>query len=372
MKFIFILLLFIPLRTTAQDSTQYKPAEFKEGVYVNPEPIVDIGFTKGLKLLGKLITEDQPWQTPEDSIPVKSLRDLELVEGDSVSSFYKLGHSSVLLKHKGRLILTDPVFSERASPFQWIGPRRFHKNPIEANQLPPIDVVLISHNYYDHLDENTIIQLEEYTPQFVVPMGVKSLLLEWGVKSDRVKECNWWDAFEFDNIKITSVPTRHFTGRGIFDRFKSLWTGYVIELDSIKVYFSGDTGYNQGFKLAQKKFGDFDLAFLEAGAYNENWNKVHMLPPETIQAAKDLKTKFIVPIHNGTFDLAFHPWFDPLEQAVFFANKAGIPILTPIFGQKVIIDHQLLELSQNEKSKWWKPLLPKEYLFKPWSTPNSK
>ena len=204
------------------------------------------------------------------------------------------------------------------------------------------------------------------------PFEPKELTLRIQNILNKTKKNNQKRIVEFDNIKITSVPTRHFTGRGIFDRFKSLWTGYVIELDSIKVYFSGDTGYNQGFKLAQKKFGDFDLAFLEAGAYNENWNKVHMLPPETIQAAKDLKTKFIVPIHNGTFDLAFHPWFDPLEQAVFFANKAGIPILTPIFGQKVIIDHQLLELSQNEKSKWWKPLLPKEYLFKPWSTPNSK
>ena len=245
----------------------------------------------------------------------------------------KLGHSSLLLKVNGQVILVDPVFSERASPVQWAGPKRFHESPIELADIPYVDIVLISHNHYDHLDKGSIAQLKDKTEQFITTLKVGDQLVKWGVDASKIVELDWWQSITAKGIEFVAAPTQHFSGRSLFDRDQSLWASFVIRTPETNVFFSGDSGYFSGFKEIGKKYGPFDLTFIETGAYNEAWQGVHMIPEESLQTHLDLKGKVMMPIHNATFDLALHDWDEPLERITKLAEQNNVELSTPVFGE---------------------------------------
>ena len=284
---------------------------------------------------------------PAGPIPVHKLTRAEL-DAASDRSLYRLGHSTILMKLRGQWWITDPVFAERASPVQFAGPKRFHPPPIALDELPPIRGVLISHDHYDHLDRAAIKALAGKADYFLTPLGVGDRLADWGVPAEKVKQFDWWNGFSIDGLKFVLTPTQHFSGRGLRDGNRTLWGSWVIIDGDKRVYFSGDSGYFDGFKRIGEQYGPFDLTLMETGAYNVEWPHVHMQPEETLQAHIDLKGRWLFPIHNGTFDLAMHAWDDPFEQVLKLGTARGIRISTPMMGERIDIN------APHEGERWWR------------------
>ncbi len=287
--------------------------------------------------------------TPEEELPQTKV-DLSLISTKNTNQLKAswLGHSSILVNIDGKLILTDPIFERKVS---MVGPTRFNKSlPLTVEEIEHIDAVVISHDHYDHLNKFSVKQLENKTDIFIVPLRVGKRLTDWGIAKEKIVELNWWDEYSLkDDVTIISTPAQHFSGRGLFDRNSTLWSSWVIKSNSHTVFFSGDTGYFEGFREIGERFGPFDLTFLECGAYNEKWSNIHMMPEETIQAHIDLKGKILQPIHWGTFNLALHPWFEPMERALAAANSNGVILSTPIVGE--VTDYTT---SLNSTERWWK------------------
>lgn len=326
-------------------------ANFGDGEFQNEKQFTMSEAGTMVKILWRYLTEKRVDAKPVDHIPVHSVVSEQLVaENKTGVAIYRLGHSSLLLAAEGEFWLIDPVFSERASPVSWAGPKRFHKTPLTLEQLPEIKGVLISHDHYDHLDKKTIAFLKSRVENFVVPLGVGNHLREWGVADSHIYELDWWDSVSVGKLELTATPSQHFSGRGLNDRNKTLWASWVIQAPGKKIYFSGDTGYFAGFKEIGERLGPFDLTIMENGAYNENWPMVHMTPEETFQAHQDLKGKAMLPVHNGTFDLAMHPWYEPLERLNALAYAKGVPMITPEMGQRVSLDN----LQVAEGNRWWR------------------
>jgi L-ascorbate metabolism protein UlaG (beta-lactamase superfamily) len=237
--------------------------------------------------------------------------DLSLFEQDSNAPIYTwFGHSTLLLRVDNKNILIDPVFSDFASPLSFIA-RRFQAPVYKLEELPKIDIILISHDHYDHLDLDTIKFYEDQDVFFIVPLGVESHLIHWGVDEKKIKSFDWWDEFNYQGIEFICTPAQHMSGRTGFVGDKTLWASWVIKNQNWNLYYSGDSGYDTHFKDIGDKFGPFDMIFIENGQYNERWHAVHLLPNETAKAYKDLKAKRAFPIHWGMFNLSLHHWFDP-------------------------------------------------------------
>jgi L-ascorbate metabolism protein UlaG (beta-lactamase superfamily) len=286
---------------------------------------------------------------PAAPVPVRRLTRAEL-DAAPDRSLYRLGHSTVLMKLRGQWWLTDPVFSDRAAPVQFIGPRRFHAPPITIDELPPIRAVVLSHDHYDHLDRAAIQALADKVQLFLTPLGVGDRLAGWGIDTERVRQFDWWQGAEVDGLLLTATPAQHFSGRSLTDGNRTLWASWVIRDGDYRLFFSGDSGYFQGFAEIGERFGPFDLALMETGAYNAQWPYVHMHPPQTVQAHQDLRGRWLLPIHNGTFDLAMHGWDDPFEQVLRFAAARGVPVATPMMGERIDMN------APHEGSRWWRAL----------------
>lgn len=309
------------------------------------------GLVKMLAILSRYVTEKRVDVSPLQAIPLETLTRSKLEQLSSTQlHVIKLGHSSLLLKVYGEFWLFDPVFSKRASPFPFLGPKRFHPAPIDIEALPEIDKVLISHDHYDHLDKQAIRALANKTKQFLVPMGVDLRLCEWGIDEDQVYYFDWWEELETDNGLIAYTPAQHFSGRGLGDGNKTLWGSWVIKAREYSVFFSGDSGYFSGFKDIGAKYGPFDLTLIETGAYDKDWPEVHMQPEESLQAHLDVNGKVMIPVHNGTFDLAFHPWYEPLDRISRLAKNQQVNLLTPKFGQVITLG------LDNQTQAWWESL----------------
>ena len=322
--------------------------QYKDGKFTNPK-VLEMNPSFGM-LKKYLFGKEQ--RSPDDTLPQNQI-DLNLLESAD-SSYLKVtnaGHSSLLIHMDGYRILTDPVYEAKISP---MGPTRFNQDiPIDPIELKDIDVVVISHNHYDHLNKFSIQTIHPEVTLFLVPLGVGAQLEKWGVPREKITELDWWDSFDFDEkLTITSTPSQHFSGRGITDRNETLWTSYVIASLDHNIYFSGDSGYFDGFKTIGDKYGPFDIAFMECGAYNTEWADVHMFPEETVQASLDLKAHYVWPIHWGTYNLALHDWFDPMKRVTMAAEANGVRLLTPIFGQ--VIEYP----GRMQTEKWWAPYLP--------------
>ncbi len=246
-----------------------------------------------------------------------------------------LGHSAALIRLHGKTLLLDPMLSKAASPFQFAGPKRFAPPPITIEDVPHVDAVLISHDHYDHLDYTTIKKLRGKTTTFFVPLGVAAHLRKWGVRSSQIVELDWWETASLGDITLVCTPARHFSGRRLRDRFKTLWCSWVIGSADAAVYFSGDTGYGPHFKQIGQKYGPFDLTLLECGQYDRRWPNIHMMPEQTFAAHQDLGGKRLMPIHWGAFTLALHAWIDSVERVRAAAQPHGAEVMTPQIGEVV-------------------------------------
>lgn len=307
---------------------------FKQGKFQNLTPRPPSSFSKTMALWVRFFTEKKVDTVPDIDIPVRpvSRADLEALSSDTIH-IVKLGHSSILLKHYGEYWLIDPVFADRASPFQFAGPKRFHQPPIALEDLPDIDKVLISHNHYDHLDKASIKILAHKAKAFWVPVGVEGDLEKWGINKSNITTFDWWQEIRTPQGLVAFTPAQHFSGRGMGDGNSTLWGSWVIKNDHANLFFSGDSGYFSGFKEIGDTYGPFDITMVETGAYDKDWAAIHMKPEESVQAHLDLQGKTMIPIHNGTFDLAFHTWHDPFDRVMTEADRRAVTLSTPEFGQ---------------------------------------
>ncbi|WP_420714906.1 MBL fold metallo-hydrolase [Roseateles sp. SL47] len=298
------------------------------------------GFWKTLGLFWDVMFRKPAGTMPTtgQAVPVQPITQAQLLAAPD-RTLFRLGHSTVLLKLQGRFWLTDPVFSERASPFSFAGPKRFHAPPMALSDLPELEAVILSHDHYDHLDEATVKALAPKVRHFLTPLGVGQRLIDWGVPAEKVQQLDWWQATTVSGVTLTATPAQHFSGRSLWDRNSTLWASWVIEDAGLRIFFSGDTGYFDGFKAIGERFGGFDLTLMETGAYDARWPYVHMQPEQTLQAHLDLRGRRLMPIHNGTFDLAMHRWQDPFERIQALARLRSVELVTPIMGAPVDI-HQ--------------------------------
>ncbi|GGZ62977.1 MBL fold metallo-hydrolase [Streptomyces inusitatus] len=262
-----------------------------------------------------------------------------------------MGHSTVLAEIGGRRVLFDPVWGERCSPFSFAGPKRFHPAPAALAALGPVDVVVISHDHYDHLDLPTIKALVSTDTVFAVPLGVGAHLERWGVAPARLRELDWNETAEVGGLRFTATQARHFCGRGLRNQQHTLWASWVVAGPEHRIYHSGDTGYFPGFREIGAEHGPFDATMIQIGAYSQYWPKghtdttpapgawpdIHMTPAEGLQAHLDLQgdrpAGVLLPIHWGTFNLALHAWAEPAEWMNDIAEEAGLPVAFPVPGR---------------------------------------
>lgn len=326
---------------------------FADGQFRNSTPKPATTAEPGGKTMWDFFFNKPKDTVPRAPVPVRKLARAEL-DAAPDRSLYRLGHSTILIKLRGKWWITDPVFSLRASPLQWFGPKRFHAPPIALDDLPPIRGVLLSHDHYDHLDKAAVKALAGKTELFLAPLGVGDRLVDWGVPKDKVRQFDWWQGVGVDGVQFTFAPTQHFSGRGLRDGNRTLWGSWVIVDGDKRVYFSGDSGYFDGFAEIGRRFGPFDLTLMETGAYNTQWPYVHMQPEQTVQAHVDLRGKWLLPIHNGTFDLSMHPWAEPFERVLALGDARGVNIATPIMGERIDID------APHAGERWWRAVLAAE------------
>jgi len=320
---------------THKVTPDYETSEqFHDGQFQNQREIQLGGFANTAKILWRYLTEKRFNTVPEDELNVQMITPQQLAKPQGAAPvIYRLGHSSLLLQVKGENWLIDPVFAERASPFSWVGPKRFHAPPIALDALPEIRGVIISHDHYDHLDAASIKVLAQQDIHFIVPLGLGRYLTRWGVEDAYITELDWWQDTRVGALQLTATPAQHFSGRGLNDTNQTLWASWVIDSGDHRLFYSGDSGYFDGFKTIGERFGPFDLTMIENGAYNELWRDVHMSPEESLQAHLDLKGKVMMPVHNGTFDLAMHPWFEPLDRIFDLAWEASVSLALPKIGE---------------------------------------
>jgi L-ascorbate metabolism protein UlaG (beta-lactamase superfamily) len=248
-----------------------------------------------------------------------------------------LGHSTVLIEVDGLRVLTDPVWGPRASPSRLAGPKRFQPVPVALAALPPIDLVLVSHDHYDHLDYPTIRALARTGVPFVTSLGVGAHLQAFGVEAQRIIELDWWESHRLpgSELEVTAAPSQHFSGRALKDRNATLWSSLVLRTARHRVFFSGDTGLTTEYTLIRERLGPFDLVLLEVGAYHPSWGDIHLGPDNALQAWQLLGGGPFLPIHWGTFSLALHAWDEPAETLLARAPALGVPLVMPRLGEAV-------------------------------------
>ena len=288
---------------------------------------------------------------PNQPLPILPFNQEAFLRDDTSFKYIWYGHSVILIRMNGKTLLIDPMLGSNASPIAPFKTKRFSKNTLDLiDDFPEIDLLLLTHDHYDHLDLDSIEKLKSKTKQYYVALGIKRHLIQWGVDENKIQEFDWWNQSSYDDIEITFTPTRHFSGRGLSDRAKSLWGGWVFNTTTNNVWFSGDGGYGEHFKEIGNKFGGFDFAFMECGQYNEKWHSIHMYPEESVEAAIDTQVKKAMPVHWAGFALSQHSWTEPIERFYNEAKKMGLAIDTPELGQLCTIDGIVNTL-------WWKRLL---------------
>ena len=243
-----------------------------------------------------------------------------------------LGHSSVLVEIEEKVLLFDPVFAERASMFSFMGPRRFHPTPISIDELPLLDAVVISHDHYDHLDYEAVVQLAPKTAAFYVPLGIGAHLEEWGIPAGKIVELDWWEEKEVGLVKLAACPARHFSGRSVSAN-RTLWASWAVVGPNHRVFFSGDTGLMDLFEKVGELYGPFDATLIKIGAYGRTWPDIHIGPNEAIKVNEMVRGQLMMPIHWGTFNLSYHGWTEPAERVIVAAARTDTQIVIPKVGQ---------------------------------------
>lgn len=326
-------------------------SNYSDGKFINQTPTdmnMDLAtFASVLRDQLKRVPNSRP-SNPLPIVPADS----SYIQEKMADALIWFGHSSFFVKLNGLNILIDPMFSNSPAPHPVVGGRRFdYQLPITPEKLPIIDVVVYSHDHYDHLDYRTVQDLKDKVKQFYVPLGVGAHLLAWGVPEEKIQEMNWGEAVENEGVTFVCTPARHFSGRSLTDRSTTLWSSWVIQSLQKNLYFSGDSGYGPHFKTIGEAYGPFDLALLECGQYDKRWENIHMLPEQTAVAAQDIQAKIFMPIHWGAFKLAMHAWTDPIERVSAAAQKSSIPYIAPKIGEVVPIGAKA-----DLVDYWWREL----------------
>lgn len=256
-----------------------------------------------------------------------------------------VNHATMLIQSLHVTILTDPIWSMRASPFSFYGPKRVRDPGIAFDDLPHIDLVLISHNHYDHLDKQTLQQLNhKFHPIYIVPLGNRVLLHGFGIDNNRIIELDWWQKYEYKNALVTLLPTQHWSARWLNDKYKTLWGAYGIELENKKIYFAGDAGYSSYFSEVKNKWGRPDIAFIPIGSYLPRWfmKLHHMDPKEAVRAHLDLGSQKSIAMHYGTFQLSDEAYDQPIKNLQKALQKESLSendfIILPE-GQSLLVSH---------------------------------
>lgn len=323
-------------------SPNYKNGTFQN---IHPTPMTERASTIELTIRFILTTFQKNLLPPKALPYVKN----DLMNADfSVPKITWFGHSSYLIQHKGKNILVDPVLDGYASPASFLVKAFPGTNIYTVKDLPEIDLLILTHDHYDHLDHVTVKALAARTKKIIAPLGLGAHLENWGYTTETFTEMDWWDIFNLNSeIKVTATPARHFSGR-TFLLQKTLWASYMLELDHFKIFIGGDSGYDDQFKKIGQHFGTVDLAILECGQYGDHWPYIHMFPEQTAQAAIDLNAKYLFPVHWGKFALARHAWNESIERLFKKASELQIKIATPIIGEPII-------LGETPPSKiWWR------------------
>ncbi|MFA9457868.1 MBL fold metallo-hydrolase [Halalkalibacter sp. AB-rgal2] len=333
--------------TNEQREAYSQLENYVDGQFVN-EHEVDMGMdvTTMFSLLRDWVSRDED-RHPLNDLPISSF-DWEKIksEKDSLTWF---GHSNFLLSIDGKKILIDPMFGEVASPVSFVGSTRFSDDLLHViDELPPIDAVFITHDHYDHLDYPSIVELIDKVEHFFVPLGVDAHLLEWGVQSESITALNWWDEVEWDGLTIASVPAQHYSGRGLWDRNQTLWSGWVILGEQTRLFTSGDSSYGPHFEQIGEAYGPFDLTLIEGGQYDERWSYSHMFPEESVQAHIDVNGETMMLMHWGAFTLAYHGWSEPVERALLAAEELDVHLIAPKIGETVDLEELDVPVST-----WW-------------------
>ncbi len=332
---------------TKKHKEQYKRSKQWNGKIFENQEVTTMDVN--LKSLPGLIQENfkgRKDRDPKQEIPVTPFG-RQSFDRDGKTKFVWYGHSAVLLQMANLTILIDPMLGPDASPIGPVRTRRFSSNTLELiDEFPPIDFVLLTHDHYDHLDLASIEKLQGKVDQWLVCLGVGRHLEKWGIASEKIREFDWWDKYECGEITITSTPSRHFSGRGLKDRAKSLWCGWVLRSNHENIYWSGDGGYGSHFKEIGDQLGPFDFGFMECGQYYKAWHKIHMYPEEAVLAALEAQAKKAMAVHWGGFTLSLHHWKDPIERFVREAQSTGLAIVTPEIGKVCGLDEEI-------KTRWW-------------------
>lgn len=325
---------------TIEASSNYRKGIFQN--LSNTEALV-----KGasfIKIMWRYFTK--PGNTRPPGILPSVKTDILSLNGDNPVILW-FGHSSYFIHWKGRNVLIDPVFCGYASPFSFTGKSFKGSDIYTSADFPDIDILLLTHDHYDHLDYKTILKLQSKTKTICTSLGVGSHLRYWGVDPAMITEFDWWDSKSIDgDIELISVPARHFSGRS-FTRNKTLWSSYILKAGGYRIYIGADSGYDSHFRMIGEKYGPFDIALLESGQYNDYWPFIHMMPEETVQAAVDLNAKVLFPVHWGKFALGLHPWDEPIKRVIAKANELNVRLTTPMIGEPVILD------SSYPQEHWW-------------------
>lgn len=316
---------------------------FEDGTFVNTQPMYN-------DYAGWFDYAPSDFASPAEPLPVvtSTLQTLQTKPNNARITW--LGHSTTLIEIAGKRVLTDPIFGPSPSPFASLGPQRWYAPPVSLAELGTlgIDVVMVSHDHYDHLDHRTIAEMATWEQTtFITPLGVGAHLEYWGIPADRIIELEWWEETSFDDLRIAATPARHASGRQLLDQNRTLWAGYALIGPRHRVMFSGDTGLFDDMKTIGEKYGPFDLVMIEVGAYHRTWPDWHIGPEQAIVGHGWMKGKVFMPIHWGLFNLAMHGWTEPIERTWAAATAAGVPFVAPRPGESFELT------APPDPERWW-------------------
>ncbi|MDT5076844.1 MAG: hypothetical protein QOJ80_1481 [Mycobacterium sp.] len=328
------------------DAVAKRSPHYRDGVFANLEPASDVSLGRQEQfLLAREVIAGSVNQHPAEPVPLVTPA-VGLPAADLAVTWY--GHSSAVIELDGYRVLADPVWSERCSPSQAIGPKRLHPPPSALEALPAIDAVIISHDHYDHLDVDTMRQLARMQrAKFFVPLGIGAHLRRWRIPADRIVELDWNESATLGELTLVCTPARHFSGRFV-NRNVTLWASWALIGPTHRAFFGGDTGYTKSFADIGSDHGPFDLTLMPIGAYHPGWPDIHMNPEDAVRAHRDVTdTGLLVPIHWATFRLAPHPWSEPVERMITAAEEEGVAVATPRPGQRI-------ESGSGPIDPWWR------------------
>lgn len=315
-----------------------------KGEFVSPDEITYYSerTTGGSSGFARFFTKSP--NAPKEALPTVKLSRADFPATPSSYALYWLGHSSTIIELDGIRILIDPVL-QNAAPFPGIV-NRYVESPIKRDELPEVDVVLISHDHYDHLEARTIKYLKDRDIRFITPLGVGARLQGWGVPKENITEMAWGDSITVSSVRIDALPAVHYSGRSGRDRNQTLWAGYAIKGSEKNIFWSGDTGYGEHIREIGEKYGPFDLACVEIDGWNDGWPNTHLYPHEALRVTREVGAPMMLPTHWGVFDLALHPWKESIQMTLDAADDHQVQVLTPLMGEKIVPGETITKV-------WW-------------------